>query len=62
MDLQRFKMKITEIKLNKANPRVIKDWKFKSLLKSISEFPKMMELRPIVTDTDGTVLGGNMRL
>jgi len=55
-------MKLTKLKLNKANPRFIRDEKFKKLLKSIQEFPKMMELRPIVYDTDGTVLGGNMRL
>lgn len=54
-------MKLKEIKPNKANPRIIKDYKFKKLCNSISEFPKMMELRPIVVDTDGTILGGNMR-
>ena len=55
-------MKITELKLNPANPRTIKDASFEKLCKSIQEFPKMMELRPIVTDADGMVLGGNMRL
>jgi len=54
-------MKLKELKLNKANPRFIKDDKFKKLLASIKDFPKMMELRPIVYDTDGTILGGNMR-
>jgi len=55
-------VKLSEIKKNPNNPRVIKDDKFKKLLKSISEFPKMMELRPMVVNTDGVVLGGNMRL
>ena len=55
-------MKLKDIKSNKANPRTIKDDKFRKLLKSIQEFPKMMELRPMVIDADGTVLGGNMRL
>lgn len=55
-------MKISELKINKANPRIIKDDKFHKLVNSIKEFPKMMELRPIIYDTDGTVLGGNMRL
>lgn len=55
-------MKLTDIKANKSNPRVIKDDKFKKLVNSIKEFPKMMELRPMVIDSDGTVLGGNMRL
>lgn len=54
-------MKITEIKPNKKNPRFIKDEKFKKLVKSIQEFPKMMELRPIVVDNENIILGGNMR-
>ena len=55
-------MKLTEIKSNTNNPRVIKDHKFEKLKKSISEFPKMMELRPMVINEDNIVLGGNMRL
>lgn len=54
-------MKISLIKPNKANPRTIKDAKFHKLCESIKQFPKMMELRPIVIDNDGTILGGNMR-
>lgn len=30
-------------------------------MESLLVFPGMMELRPIVHDTDGTILGGNMR-
>jgi ParB-like chromosome segregation protein Spo0J len=60
------RVKITEIKQNPKNPRVIKDDKFEKLKKSIQEFPEMLEKRPLVcfTDTDGkyVVLGGNMRL
>src|SRR5574344_1011087 len=59
-------MKITDLKLNPNNPRIIKDDKFKKLVTSLSEFPEMMEKRPMVcvTDTDGKLypLGGNMRL
>ena len=55
-------MKISEIKANPNNPRVIKDEKFDKLVKSIREFPKMMELRPMVINSDNIVLGGNMRL
>ena len=54
-------MKITELKPNTANPRTIKDDKFRKLVASIQDFPKMMALRPIVVDNDGTILGGNMR-
>ena len=55
-------MLITEIKSNPNNPRLIKDHKFKQLVKSIQEFPQMLELRPIVIDENNMVLGGNMRL
>jgi ParB-like chromosome segregation protein Spo0J len=54
-------MKLQQIKANPKNPRVLRDDKFKKLVKSIQDFPKMMELRPIVTDADGVILGGNMR-
>lgn len=55
-------MKLNEIKPNPNNPRVIRDEKFEKLKKSIEEFPKMMALRPIIIDSSGIVLGGNMRL
>ena len=54
-------MKISSIHPNPQNPRIIKDDRFKKLVKSIQEFPKMMELRPIIVDNDGMILGGNMR-
>jgi len=53
---------IQQIKPNPNNPRLIKDEKFAKLVKSIKEFPKMLELRPIVVNDDMIVLGGNMRL
>ena len=53
---------ITEIRLNPNNPRVIKDDKFKKLVKSIQEFPQMLDIRPIVVNDQMIVLGGNMRL
>jgi ParB-like chromosome segregation protein Spo0J len=55
-------IKITEVKTNPNNPRVIKDDKFDKLVASIKEFPKMLEIRPIVVNDDMIVLGGNMRL
>ena len=54
--------KINNIKLNPNNPRLIKDDKFKKLVKSIKEFPEMLNIRPIVLNADMVVLGGNMRL
>jgi hypothetical protein len=56
------KVKISDVKTNPKNPRLIKDDKFKKLIKSIQEFPQMLELRPIVVDENNIVLGGNMRL
>ena len=53
---------IGQVKLNTTNPRTIKDDKFKKLVKSVREFPQMLEIRPIVVDDDMVVLGGNMRL
>ena len=54
-------MNIKDIKTNPDNPRVIKDDKFKKLVKSIKEFPQMMELRPIIVDEKNIIQGGNMR-
>ena len=56
------KVKISEVKTNPKNPRLIKDDKFRKLVKSIQEFPQMLEIRPIVVDENNIVLGGNMRL
>jgi hypothetical protein len=56
------KVKISEVKNNPSNPRLIKDDKFRKLVKSIQDFPQMLELRPIVVDENNIVLGGNMRL
>lgn len=53
---------ISEVKINPNNPRLIKDDKFNKLVKSIKEFPQMLEIRPIVVNGDMIVLGGNMRL
>ena len=55
-------VKISKVKGNPDNPRIIKNDKFKKLVKSIQEFPEMLKLRPIVVDEDMIVLGGNMRL
>ena len=56
------RVNIQEVRLNEENPRYIKDHKFEKLVKSIKEFPQMLDLRPIVVNQDMIVLGGNMRL
>jgi len=55
------KLKINQLKSNEKNPRIIKEGKFKKLVKSIKEFPEMLELRPIIIDEENIILGGNMR-
>ncbi len=55
-------VKISEIRSNPENPRIIKNNKFYKLVNSIKQFPKMLELRPIVVNDKMVVLGGNMRL
>ena len=55
-------VKITEIKANSNNPRILKDDKFKKLVTSIEKFPEMADVRAIVVNMDMVVIGGNMRL
>ena len=54
-------LKLSEIKPNPDNPRVIKDAAFKKLVQSIKDFPEMIEAREIVVNIDHVILGGNMR-
>jgi ParB-like chromosome segregation protein Spo0J len=55
------KRKLTEIHLNPENPRLIKDDNFRRLCESIKNFPKMLEIKPIVIDDLGEILAGNQR-
>ena len=64
-------MKITQLQINKgqieglpANPRFIKDDKYKKLVKSIQENPEMLELRELLVYPYGgkyVIIGGNRR-
>ena len=53
---------LSEIKLNPDNPRRISTKAMDRLVKSLTDFPEMMQLREIVVDETMTVLGGNMRV
>ena len=55
------KVKIETVFPNVLNPRTIKKDKFEKLVKSIKEFPEMLELRPIVVNSEMNIIGGNMR-
>lgn len=54
-------VKISEIKPNADNPRIIKDNNFKKLVQSVKDFPEMIEAREIVVNENMIILGGNMR-
>jgi hypothetical protein len=64
LDLQKVdmqKVKISKLKLAPDNPRLIRDDKFKKLVSSLTDFPQMAEVRPLVVNQDMVILGGNMR-
>lgn len=56
------KVNIQQLIPNPANPRVIKDSQFKSLVTSLLVFPEMLSFRPLVVNKKSEVLGGNQRL
>ena len=61
-NMNKLTLKVSEIKNNPSNPRLIKDDKFKKLVVSLKEFPIMAKkLRKVVIDEDNIILGGNMR-
>lgn len=56
------KVKLSQLKVNAANPRTITNRKLQQLVERLLAFPKMIEIRPVVVDEKMTALGGNMRL
>lgn len=59
------KVPLKKVKPNPNNPRTISKSKYQQLLKSLTDFPEMLDKRPIVVVTEGEnyiALGGNMRL
>lgn len=54
-------LKISEIKENKDNPRIIRSEKFKQLVKSLKDFPEMAGVRSVVINMDNMILGGSKR-
>lgn len=55
------KIKIDHLKELENNPRLVNDGKLEQIKKSLKEFPKMLELRPIVINKQNQILGGNLR-
>jgi hypothetical protein len=56
------KVNIKEIKPNDSNPRYITESDFKRLIKSIKDFPEMLEVKPLIVNKNMVVIGGNQRL
>lgn len=56
------KVKLSQVKVNKANPRSIRESKLNLLCERLLVFPKMISIRPVVVDDKMIVLGGNMRV
>ena len=61
MNIETKRVKLSQIKLNPDNPRHISEKDMARLVKSLAEFPEMMDIREIVVDENMMVLGGNMR-
>ena len=53
---------LSQVKVNEANPRTIKEHKLRLLMERLIVFPKMIKLRPVVVDNAMVALGGNMRI
>jgi hypothetical protein len=52
---------LSSIKPNPANPRVIRDFKFKAMVNSLLALPQMLSARGFVV-ADGVTIGSNQRL
>lgn len=55
-------VQLSQVRVNKANPRTITEKKLRLLVERLLAFPKMIEVRPVVVDNTMTALGGNMRV
>ena len=61
MEITTKKLKLSQIKPNPTNPRKIGKVEMERLVKSLQDFPEMLELREIIIDENNIILGGNMR-
>jgi len=55
------RLKLSQIKPNPTNPRRIGKTEMERMVKSLQDFPEMLELREIIVDENNIILGGNMR-
>lgn len=61
MEIETKRMKLSKLKPNPNNPRRIGKTEMERLVKSLQDFPEMLELREIIIDENNIILGGNMR-
>ena len=61
MEIITKRLKLSQIKPNPQNPRRIGKTEMERLVKSLQDFPEMLELREIIIDENNIILGGNMR-
>lgn len=59
--VETIEMDIADIAEYKSNPRTISKKDFAILKKSLKDFPSMLDVREIVVDENGVILGGNQR-
>ena len=59
--IETIEMDMSEIAEYKSNPRTISKKDFAVLKKSLKDFPSMLDVREIVVDENGVILGGNQR-
>lgn len=59
--IETIEMNLSDIAEYKSNPRTISKKDFATLKKSLKDFPSMLEVREIVVDENGVILGGNQR-
>ena len=59
--IETIEMNISDIAEYKSNPRTISKKDFAVLKKSLKDFPSMLDVREIVVDENGVILGGNQR-
>ena len=55
------KIPVGDIKPNELNPRTIDEDAFNKLKANMEKFPTFLDIRPVVVDKDGVIVGGNMR-
>ena len=54
--------RISDLTETEHNPRQISKSDFEKLQKSLKEFPEMLEIREVVIDENGVILGGHQRV